>query len=229
MGKALAACLVALAPFSAALANNANGSFPGIPNTERVIHLKKKADRLFEEGSFRKAHFVYWTDLAPYGDKYSQYMVGFHLLHGLGVTRDRVEALAWFRLAAERGNPMLIEARDLLRAQLERTELERADDFFAELQEEYGDRALLQRLVRQDLKRLRSMAGTRIVGGISGPGRVILADGSSMDMSNYAQAIKSRMERRLEYLRGYVDYGELELIEDEYDRQENSADPAADE
>ena len=227
MKQRLIACLFVALACPLAAANTAQERFPGVPLTERIVQLKKKADRLFDEGKFRKAHFVYWTDLAPYGDKYSQFMVGFHLLHGLGVTQDRGQALAWYRLAAERGNETLGEARDLLSARLEPAELDAADRTFQSLQEEYGDRALLQRLVRQDLKRLRSMAGTRIVGGISGPGRVILADGSSMEMSRYAGAIKARVERRMEYLRGYVDYGELQLIEDELDRRSEPLDEPA--
>ena len=195
----------------------ADQAFPGVPNTKQIGSLKDKADRFFEEGKFRKAHLIYWGDLAPKGDKYSQYMVGYHLLHGLGVQRNPVRALAWYQLAAERGNQHLATARDDLKAQLGDEEIASAEAAFQGLQEEYGDRALVQRLIRDDLQRLRSIAGTRIPGGIGGPGRVVMADGRSMDISRYSKALRDRIEWRKEYLRGRVEYGEFKTIKDEFD------------
>lgn len=183
--------------------------FPGYPLTEKVVKLKRKADAFYDEGNFRRAHFIYWGDLAPIGDKYSQYMVGFHNLHGLGVDRDPAEALAWYRLAAERGNPMLAEARDELAAMLTENQLRRADSRFSELFEEYGDRALLEKLVRQDIRRLRDSAGTRITGGIGGPGRVIMSNGATTDLSTFKRKVQERIDRRMEYLKGYVEITRL--------------------
>ena len=197
-------------------AGGSNDTFPGVPNTKQIVSLKGKADRLFEERKFRRAHLIYWGDLAPKGDKYSQYMVGYHLHHGLGVDQDIVNAMAWYQLAAERGNDHLSQARDDLREELTTDQIGRAYTKFEKLQDEYGDRALVQRLIRDDLQRLRSMAGTRILGGIGGPGRVVMADGRSMDISRYAQALKDRIEWRKEYLRGTVEFGEFKTIEDEF-------------
>lgn len=207
----IALCLGAILARGAA-ANTESGQsdyFPGYPLTEKVVKLKRRADAFYDEGDFRKAHFIYWGDLAPIGDKYSQYMVGFHRLHGLGVDRDPAEALAWYRLAAERGNPMLAEARDELAAMLTENQLQRADSRFSELFEEYGDRALLEKLVRQDIRRLRDSAGTRITGGIGGPGRVILSNGATTDLSTFKRKVQERIDRRMEYLKGYVEITRL--------------------
>jgi hypothetical protein len=40
-------------------------------------------------------------------------MVGVHHEHGLSVPQDLSLAYAWHRLAAERGNPKLMELRDI--------------------------------------------------------------------------------------------------------------------
>lgn len=198
--------------------------FPGYPLTEKVVKLKRKADAFYDEGDFRRAHFIYWGDLAPIGDKYSQYMVGFHRLHGLGVDRDPAEALAWYRLAAERGNPMLAEARDKLAALLTESQLSRADSRFSELFEEYGDRALLEKLVRQDIRRLRDSAGTRIMGGIGGPGRVVMSNGATTDMSTFRRKVQERIDRRMEYLKGYVEITRLPEQDDEVEEDSSIPD-----
>ncbi|MEL7187264.1 MAG: hypothetical protein AAFN50_12650, partial [Pseudomonadota bacterium] len=47
----------------------------------RVLQVQQKVESLFVSGKFERAFFIYVNELAPIGDKYAQYMVGF--LHEL--------------------------------------------------------------------------------------------------------------------------------------------------
>ena len=52
---------------------------------------------------YERAFMIYEKELAPLGDKYAQYMVGYMYLNAQSVLQDKISALAWFRIAAERG------------------------------------------------------------------------------------------------------------------------------
>ena len=189
--------------------------FPGYPETRVIRSLKKKADRLYEEGKYGRAHIYYTKRLAFYGDKYSQYMAGFQYLHGLGVPQNLPRAFAWYRLAAQRGNPILIRTRDELADGLSATERQAADAYFKEIDGVYGDLRILERLIFSNLRELRSMTGSRI-GATIGPLKIIRADGTVTEGTRFYDAIERRMEIRVklvELLRGRVDYGELTVIE----------------
>ncbi|MEM7613380.1 MAG: hypothetical protein AAF270_16970, partial [Pseudomonadota bacterium] len=51
------------------------------------------------------------------------------------------------------------------------------------------------------------------------PGRVVSGAGN-LTMTEYCTALNERIDRRLEYISGYVTYGELELLPDEEDSVE---------
>ena len=71
-------------------------------------------DELYSAGEYERALFIDERELPPRGDKYAQYMVGYMHLNAHGLPQDKVRALAWYRLAAERGNEVLVRARDEL-------------------------------------------------------------------------------------------------------------------
>src|SRR5690606_2889223 len=71
---------------------------------------------------------------------------------------DPAAALAWYRLASERGEPKVIEARDALEAALDPAERERADALLARLWQRHGDRRILLDLIEEDLEILRESA-----------------------------------------------------------------------
>ena len=85
------------------VAAQSTSPIPSVPLSAKTISVQNKAEQLFEERNYDRAFFIYRNELAPIGDKYSQYMVGFMYLTGKGVEPSRVMATAWYRLAAERG------------------------------------------------------------------------------------------------------------------------------
>ena len=43
----------------------------------KTLVAQSKAEQLFERGDYQRARIIYLNDLAPFGDKYAQYMLGF--------------------------------------------------------------------------------------------------------------------------------------------------------
>lgn len=128
--------------------------FPAAPIDHRTQRVQQQVEELYDNGDYRRALLIYEKDLAPDGDKYAQYMVGYMTLTGRGVDGDPAEALAWYRLAAERGGNPYVRARDALAAQLSDEQRRRAAERYAALSRELGDRRLLMRLLRKDLDAL---------------------------------------------------------------------------
>ncbi len=129
--------------------------FPGAPADDRTLQVQERVEEIYAAGDHARALLIYEKELAPAGDKYAQYMVGFMHLAGEGVEPDPVVAMAWYRLAAERGEESFVEARDELAASLPPAALARSEDLFAELWRKYGDRKLLLDLVEADLELLK--------------------------------------------------------------------------
>ncbi len=83
---------------------------------------------------------------ARYADKLSQISIGMMYLHGRGVSRDPATACAWITLAAERGYPSYLSARDKVCAALSPAQHEQAAATLATLQPEYGDKVAKPRM-----------------------------------------------------------------------------------
>ncbi|MGI9201000.1 MAG: hypothetical protein ACR2QL_08085, partial [Woeseiaceae bacterium] len=73
--------------------------FPGSKPDRRIIKTQQKVDSLFEKGDYDRAYFIYRQELAPLGDKYAQYMVGYMTIVGKGTAQDFIAGSAWYRLA----------------------------------------------------------------------------------------------------------------------------------
>ena len=209
---------------------DAQTTFPGWAPTAAVTRIQEKADTAFEAGDYRRAMWLYSKELAPIGDKYGQYMVGFMYEHGLAVARDPVQAAAWYSLAAERGHEPIVAAAEQFQRTLGPAQRDAAGALATSLKERMGDKALVRREIRRDLERVNSMTGSRIRSRQrrdcgSRPGRVLVGM-SSMSFSQYCEAINDRIDRHVAYLEGYVTYGELELVPDENDAR--TGDDAAD-
>ncbi len=190
--------------------------FPGNEPNEKTLRDRARAEALFAEEKYRRSLFIFEKDLAVLGDKYAQYMVGVHHQRGLGVPQNLSRAYAWHRLAAERGNPRLMELRDALAATLTADQRATGDELFGELQQRLGDRTLITRLIRDDVALLRASAGSR-VGARGSPVTVVTRDGTTTIGATYYREIERRIETRMTYLAGRVEYGELESIRDELD------------
>ena len=146
---------LALIGFAFACTAAADNSFPGRGTSQGTIAAQQKADRLFEKGKYDRAMFIYREDLAPVGDKFAQYMIGYMYLTGKGVEQDVPVGVAWYRLAAERGEASFVKAHDEILAQLEDDQLTRSDSAYRELREQFGDVAVLCTMITRDLELLR--------------------------------------------------------------------------
>jgi len=185
----------------------ASDDFPGRAPDRRTLKTQEIVDVLFEKGEYERALFIYHKELAPLGDKYAQYMVGYMHLAGKGVQRDKAAASAWFRLAAQREDPLFMRARDETWDVLDAREQTQSDKNYIGLRVECGDATLLASLVESDLQILRGRANpdslsTNLVdrGGTSRQGE--------SDRYDY---VVERIEHRMSYLTQFLASDDLIL------------------
>jgi len=171
-----------------------SGSFPGHAPDRDLIKTQRKVDKLFEKGDYERALFIYRDELAPLGDKFAQYMVGYMHYSGRGVPKDRISASAWYRLAAERGEKSFVKVRDVLHGLLNDEQRSRADNIYVELRSEMGDIVLIIGLINQDVEILRQRRGNEAIFG------------NTFERSNFGhnvtkyQEAADRLEERINYL-----------------------------
>ena len=125
-----------------------------------IAKIQRKVDQLFERGSYERAYFIYRNELAPLGDKYAQYMVGFMNLTGKGTEKDRIAASAWLRIAAERGTPEFVKVRDLVLRDLQPAELEQSNQMYKEFRHEFSDLAILLASIKLNHEELTRNRGS---------------------------------------------------------------------
>lgn len=204
------ALLACLQPFVAGAQDSS--AFPSAPITSKTLQVQKQAEQVYEQTNYKRAFFIYRNELAPIGDKYGQYMVGFMYLTGKGVEEDRVAASAWYRLAAERGIKEFIGAADQLMRGFDAEETARSDQLFVQLRKEYGDLVLLTKAVREDYETLRSRTGSRLSSGNSSMLTVVNpnSSGSVRAGADYYGRIEKRMEARLEYIAAHTN---IEIVD----------------
>ena len=168
-----------------------------------TLSVQRKAEELFEREDFKRAHFIYLNELAPIGDKYAQYMIGFMTMTGLGVREDPILASAWYRLAAERDTAEFIAVRDDLIRRLDRADMERSNELYLRLRREYSDIAVRMREVREDFELLQGGDGTTgsRTGMSSSPVIIVKgSDGSGVSMDAYYRRIRLRMQGHLDFI-----------------------------
>jgi hypothetical protein len=180
-------------------------SFPGGETDQRTRRTQEQVEKLYVQGAYDRAYFIYRNELAPRGDKYAQYMIGYMHLTGAGVAEeDPAVALAWYRLAAERGEPSISLAGNELEETLNPTQVAATDALLAELKSELSDRVLIIELIREDLDLLRNSSWR---GDARGGGHMLVIDRryGQMSSGHYHQLIRNRIEARLKYLKGQVE------------------------
>ena len=187
-------------------------SFPSGEIDRSTLRTQERVEELYVSKSYDRAYFIYRNELAPRGDKYAQYMIGYMHFTGAGIPEDPSVALAWYRLAAERGEPVIEVARDQLQETLSSEQVAAADGLFAELRAELSDRVLIYALVQQDLDILRDSAGR---GPSKGSGAMLVIDRryGYMSGAQYYETIRRRLTTRLTYLKGQVDVVDVEGVE----------------
>ena len=219
-GLAVIACL-----FVSLAAAQSNNSFPPTTVDAKTVRVQNKAEEVYSRTDYKRAFSIYINELAPIGDKYAQYMVGFMYLTGKGVEEDRIAASAWYRLAAERGTKEFVQVRDQMMRSLDDEDRAESDRMFIELRKEYGDLVLLTRAIREDYEHLKSFTGSRISGG-SSPVVVVQMSGSTASGPDYYRRIEERLQARLDYIAertevGIVDHDvhtfDIEEVEEKID------------
>jgi len=116
---------------------------------------------------------------ASWGYKPAEYNLGVIYFKGEGgVAVDRPRGMAWFALAAERGDEDYVNARETAYAAMTAEEFAQANVVFRELKPRYGDDVALER-AKQRWVQVRNEATGSHVGGATGPVLV-----GSRNMSN---------------------------------------------
>lgn len=187
--------------------------FPGASADQATLRAQQKVEKLYDNGDYKRALLIYQKDLAPGGDKYAQYMVGYMHLSGKSVPEDSSQALAWYRLAAERGDPALVHARDTLLDKLSDAEIARASALFVDLWKRIGDNKLILDLIREDLEDLSVRTGSRIPGANSGRLTIVNMGGENGG-DEYYENLRKRIDNRLKYLDSTVGIIDLESDEE---------------
>ena len=212
---AVAFCLTAPAAFA-----QSSGPFPGSAVDAKTLRIQEKVEKLFEKGDYKRSHFIYRNELAPIGDKYAQYMVGYMYLTGTGVEEDPVLASAWYRLAAERSYKEFQNERDQILSLFSDVDMIRSDSLYLQLRREYSDVVLLLDLVKEDVDMLGARTGSRLSGGGGSVTIVDARSGSSISGDRLYGEVRRRIEARLRFMGTQLDMPDLETDPDDVDIDE---------
>ena len=175
--------------------------YDGANFASHTVRIQAKAESLYLEGHWQRARFIFEHELAPIGDKYAQYMVGYMYLNGQGVPRNPVMASAWYRVAAERGIPEFAAVRDQLLDSLSADELAQSDARYVELRKEYSDLVVTLNLVSKE-RRLRraETTGSRLGGGASPVTVIMPRNGMAMTREEFLSRGDEKVEVWLNYI-----------------------------
>lgn len=126
----------------------------------------------YGQAAFRKGDYKHAVDMykvaASWAYKPAEYNLGVMYFKGMGVPVDRPLGAAWMVLAAERGNPAYVKARDEMVTVLSKAQFAETDKLWSQLKQTYGDKVALRRAKAQWAFVKTHETGTR-VGGVSGP------------------------------------------------------------
>ncbi len=189
--------------------------FPGETMNKRTLDTQERVEALYDAGEYERALFIYEKALAPLGDKYAQYMVGYMHLNAQSVPQDKVGALAWYRIAAERGEPILRQARDQLIERMTPPEIAVSNRIFLDLWQSIGDTKLIMQLIREDMNTLKSRTGTRIRGAATSGPALIYRPSGELRPPNYYRDVRVRLETRLSYLEITVEVKDIDVESDD--------------
>jgi len=203
-------CVIALACLpivsSAQRASELSADFPDA----RTMAVQKKVEKLFDDGDYERAFFIYRNELSPIGDKYAQYMVGFMYQFGIGVDEDPIASAAWYQLAAERGTREFVVVRDRFMHVMDEKDAAESVAVFKQLRLKYSDVAVLLASIKRNVRELQSRTGSRI-GAQSSPVVVIQTGSSSYSAgSDYYGAIRDELEARVILLKEVGDFQDIE-------------------
>jgi len=176
----------------------------------RTMATQDKVDALFDAGDFERAFFIYRNELAPIGDKYAQYMVGYMYLTGMGTEEDAIAASAWYRLAAERGTREFIAVRDRLLRKMNDDEIRRSDAEYMQLRMDYCDLAVLLASVKRNLKEVDVRTGSRVKGESNAMMIIEPRNGRISGGSSYYGSRNAQLEERLKLLQEIGNFEDMD-------------------
>ena len=202
---------IAIAHSAGAFAQQSAGGL-SVDLDAKTLSVQAKAEELFERGDYRRAHVIYLNDLAPIGDKYAQYRLGYQNLSGLGVEQDPVLASAWYRLAAERGEPEeFVAIRDDLLHQLDEVQRERSNESYLALRRKYSDLVITMRAAREAFDELsKGITGSRLGGPSSAVTIVEPRVGNSLSGDVLFQRLMRRMQNHLDHVTSLLGIDRIE-------------------
>lgn len=175
-----------------------------------TMAVQDKVDSLFDAGDFERAFFIYINELAPLGDKYAQYMVGYMYQTGLGVVEDPIAAAAWYQLAAERDTREFVVVRDRILHVMDQDDADRSRVLYRELRLRYCDLAVLFASIKRDLAELQERTGSRL-GDRSSPVTVVGSrSGRFREGSNYYSSIEKELKARIRLLKEVSGFDDLD-------------------
>lgn len=185
-------------------------SFPGGSVDSRTMRIQQKVEELFDAGEYERALFIYENELAPIGDKYAQYMVGYIHLTGAGVPEDAAMASAWYRLAAERDNPHFAAIRDQLMGSLSEFDRGRSDALYAKLMQKYSDAVIILDLIRDDLNSMTVRTGSRVSSGAAPVTIIDPRTGFTISADDYNRQLGRRIQSRVAFLVRLLGIGSID-------------------
>ena len=208
-GRAVRSLLL-IAPLVLAGGNlYAGDSLSGAVVDARTLRVQEKVEELFASGDYRRALFIYKNELAPIGDKYAQYMLGYMYLTGAGVEQDYVLASVWYRLAAERGKAEFVGVRDELLGALPQADVGRSDEIYRQLRKRYSDVAVIFEQVKADIRALTTRTGSRLHDNSRSLTVVNPTQRSARPGDSYYQQTRLRFEAGLSFLGDKLDIDDL--------------------
>lgn len=119
----------------------------------------------FKKGDVTHAIRMYKV-AASWAYKPAEYNLGVLYFKGEGVPVNRPLGAAWMVLAAERGEPQYVKARDLMVTLLTNTQFDETNELWSELKQTYGDKVALRRAKAQWAWVKSQQTGTRVGGGV---------------------------------------------------------------
>ncbi len=119
----------------------------------------------FRKGDYRHAIDMYKV-AASWAYKPAEYNLAVMYFKGQGVPVNRPLGAAWMVLAAERGNPRYVKARDLMVTVLSKAQFAKTDALWGQLRQTYGDKVALRRAKAQWAWVKTHQTGTRVGGTV---------------------------------------------------------------
>lgn len=167
---------------------------PGLYYFYRGVEAIDRGEYAFAVDMYRTA--------ASWAYKPAEYNLAVMYAKGEGVPVDKPLAMAWIALAAERGDPDLVEAREVIYATLSKTEFAKANEIWRELRKTYGDAVALKRAKARWAEVRMSVTGSRT--GFVGNLRIGTSELAASPLSAFSMS-------------GTVAYRQLRESNDPYD------------